>query len=138
MKLGSLIEFVGRRLKALNVAATRVAALPTHDFEKERLATFLTIDLYNLNVEWIRLYYLSVSTNQALRKNGRKIIIGHKQQSNQDAVSYAIWRLNGADARSKWLAGPTRFHEPSWVSVNTLPQLAVALNFPDRIAIGTS
>ena len=32
----------------------------------------------------------------------------------------------------------TRFFEPSWNSVNTLPQLAAILNFPDKIEIGTS
>jgi hypothetical protein len=112
--------------------------MPGRDFNKERLATFLTIDLYNLNTEWIRRYYISVSMNEAFRKNGTKIIIGRKHLSVSDAVTYAIDRLNGPDAKLKWVANPSRFFEPSWAAVNTLPQLATFLNFPDKREISTA
>jgi hypothetical protein len=138
MKLTSLIEFVGRRIKSLGTTANRAAALAADDFDRERLTTFLTIDLFNLNTEWIRHYYVSVSMNQAVKKNGRKIIIGRKHQTVVDAISYAIDKLNSADAKMRWMADPTRFFEPSWASVNTLPRLANMLEFPDKHTISTS
>ena len=138
MKLTSLIEVVGRRIRSLGAVAGRAAALPVGDFDRERLTTFLTIDLLNLNTEWIRRYYISVSMNEALKRNGKKIIIGRKHQSAEDAISYAIDKINGADAKSRWIARPTRFFEPSWASVNTLPLLANMLNFPDKHTISTS
>jgi hypothetical protein len=122
----------------LDAAAKRVAELPPDDFERERLTTFLTMELYNLNAEWIRHYYISVSMNQAVRKDGRRIVIGRKHQSREDAIAYAIEKLSGASAKAKWLANPTRFFEPSWNSINTLPRLAIMLNFPDRNQISTS
>src|SRR6202035_4607800 len=137
MKLTSLIEVVGRRIRSLGAVAGRAAALPVGDFDRERLTTFLTIDLLNLNTEWIRRYYISVSMNEALKRNGKKIIIGRKHQSAEDAISYAIDKINGADAKSRWIARPTRFFEPSWASVNTLPLLANMLNFPDKHTIST-
>lgn len=138
MKLTSLLQFVNRRIQVLDTAAKRAALLPASDFEKERLATFLAIDLYNLNAEWMRLYYIGVSTNQAFRKNGKRIIIGRKHQNIEDAISYAIEKTKSSDAKLKWLSTPLRFFEPSWNAVNTLPQLATVLNFPDKNAIATS
>jgi hypothetical protein len=108
------------------------------DFNRERFATFLIVELHNLNAEWIRRYYVSVSMNTALRKNGKRIIIGRKHLSVADAISYAIEKVNGSDAKLRWMRNPNRFLEPSWNAVNTLPQLANFLNFPDKNAISTS
>lgn len=138
MKLASLSQFVSRRIRALDSTARRAASLSQFDFERERLAAFLTIDLYNLNSEWIRRYYVGVSTNQAIRKSGRRIVIGRKHQNVDEAISYAIDKINSPDAKLKWLSTPSRFFEPSWNAVNTLPQLAAMLNFPDRNTITTS
>jgi hypothetical protein len=138
MKLDSLLTAVKRRMINLEIVARRAAALPIDDFERERLAGHLTIELHNLNSEWIRRYYIEVSTNKAIRVNGRRIVIGMKQQSADDAISYAIWKISGADKRSRWIAERNRFYEPSWGSVNTLPRLAVMLNFPDRNKITTA
>jgi hypothetical protein len=138
MNLTSLTRLVGRRLKNLDGVARRVAALPRNDFERERLATFLTTDLYNLNAEWIRSYYILVSTNQAIKKSGRKIVISQKQKSSDDAISYAIEQLNGTQAKTRWLTEKSRFFEPNWGSINTLPRLAGMLNFPDKNQISTS
>jgi len=118
--------------------ARRVAGMPPDDFNRERLATFLILELHNLNAEWIRRYYVSVSMNTALKRNGRRIVIGRKHLSASDAISYAIERLNGSDARLRWVRNPSRFLEPNWNAVNTLPQLATLLNFPDKNAISTS
>ena len=112
--------------------------LPRDDFERERLASFLTTDLYNLNVEWIRSLYVSVSMNEAIRINGRRIVIGRKHQTKDDAILYAIGQLSRADARLRWIDERSRFFEPSWSSVNTLPRLATILNFPEKNKINTS
>ena len=138
MKLASLIEMVGRRIASLERVSSRAARLPLHDFEKERLASFVCVDLFNLNSEWMRHYYLGVSTNTAVRINGRKIVIGRKHQNPAEAISYAIDKFVSADAKLKWTMEKTRFFEPSWNSVNLLPQLAAMLGFPDRFEIGTS
>src|SRR4051794_11590209 len=119
MKLDSILKAVKRRMNSLEAVARRAAALPIDDFEKERLACYLTIELHNLNSEWIRRYYLEVSTNKAIRVNGRRIVIGNKQQSADEAISYAIWKISGPDERSKWTAERSRFYEPTWGSVNT-------------------
>ena len=47
MKLSVLVALVGRRVTHLNKVAQRVAALSAADFERERLTSFLTTDLYN-------------------------------------------------------------------------------------------
>ena len=138
MKLESLRTYTARRLASLEAVAHRAASLAVNDFDRERLASFATIDLHNSTSEWIRRYYVSVSMNRAIRRNGRKITIGRKHQSSDDAILYAIRNVGSQNSAQKWIDSPSRFFEPNWGGTNVLPRLASILNFPDKNNITTS
>ena len=138
MRLASLVAHFGRRAKALDLLSRRISSLPLSDFERERLACFAVLELSNLNAEWLRRYYVAVSMNEAVKLNGRRITIGRKHQDIDEAIAFAIDKIVGSDAKLKWLAQKTRFLEPNWSAVNTLPRLASMLNFPDKNVVGTA
>jgi hypothetical protein len=138
LELALLVKFVERKVESLGELATTVSAMSNANSDRERLASFATIELSNLNSEWMRRYYIAVSMNEAVRVNGRKIVIGRKQPTVDDAVLHAIGILNGTEARQRWINSRSRILEPNWSSTNTLPQLSKVMVFPHSIAITTA
>jgi len=138
LELALLMKFVARKLDSLSELAATVSAISRANSERERLASFATIELGNVCSEWMRRYYIAVSMNQAVRINGRKIVIGRKHTSVNDAVLHAIGKLNGSEARQRWIDSPSRFLEPNWSGTNTLPRLSKEMAFPDSVAIATA
>lgn len=138
MNLVSLRSLVVRRLKTLDELGETIRKLSYAHFDREKYAAFSVIELLSLSAEWVRHYYLGVSMNEAIRKDGRRIIIGRKHRTVEDAIIYAISNSRGQEARQQWLRDRSRFFEPSWASESTLPHLAKILNFPQHASISAS
>jgi hypothetical protein len=105
----SMIEvqrWVVGRLVRLRPLATRAAALAPS--ERQRLLTFVTIDLHNTCANFLRSYYLSSTTGAWLTTGQRVTSQGFTSQ--HDALTFAMHTTGRSHGSGPW----RRRDEPAW------------------------